>query len=565
MANHSVNFIPASASDGGFVNAAGGSNGPVPRGLVRSVKPGTPGSDRSVQPVVQGRDRAVNITQSSETSKGGGGNLSTIPIHQACKYVQSHGICQRVQALLPSGNMTSIMQTIAAFAASEGITTPFAVSLIKRCCNIDLSGGSDRYACYDNGTCHPDPNGQYSSLADCQRRCQPSSGDLPCTLINAGWCQKWTQAQGNPTAVQAEINNLATSLSISTTQANWLFTNCCPGVGDPCPPNPNSPFFTTDRFCESDYCVDGQGNPVANPHPDCVCCDDCPPSDQNSPFFTKPNFCNSDWCLDGQGNPSPNAHPDCRCCDDCPPTDQNSPFYTNPNEFCPQCGPNGGYAGHPDCKCCPTVSAHLPCNLILEGCADYQAYLDGTSPYTLPQILNQWVINLALPQMGSNTVTTQQVLDMFQRCCTPCQNFQDNGCCSKCDNANGDPTTNNVGGLPLMGPNHGCYSWCQQNQDCCPAANTSTATTRYRCDAGGCLACPPGTDPSICPHTEPNCNNSCGVPNNNIYSRASGPEPSPGGTLKQAGLGAGLFTLAVVGVGIVWFLSKVAKGGKEWS
>ena len=81
--------------------------------------------------------------------------------------------------------------------------------------------------------------------------------------------------------------------------------------------------------------------------------------------------------------------------------------------------------------------------------------------------------------MGGYTLTTSQVQDIITRCCTPanpCEGFQDNGCCNKCDGANGDPTNNNMGGYPLMTPNHPCYSWCQQNQQCCPSTGTGTGT-----------------------------------------------------------------------------------------
>tara|TARA_R110002020_G_scaffold432245_1_gene642293 strand:+ start:804 stop:2102 length:1299 start_codon:yes stop_codon:yes gene_type:complete len=51
-------------------------------------------------------------------------------------------------------------------------------------------------------------------------------------------------------------------------------------------------------------------NPCCSPPPN-----PCPPADQNSPFYTYANFCNSDWCVDAQGNPVAIPHPDCVCCD----------------------------------------------------------------------------------------------------------------------------------------------------------------------------------------------------------------------------------------------------------
>jgi len=78
--------------------------------------------------------------------------------------------------------------------------------------------------------------------------------------------------------------------------------------------------------------------------------------------------------------------------------------------------PNGQYLTEQDCViACPKVT--IPCTVIVEGCVDYQSYLAGTSPYTLPQLLSSWVTNLALPQMGGYVVTEQQVLELFQRCC----------------------------------------------------------------------------------------------------------------------------------------------------
>jgi len=87
----------------------------------------------------------------------------------------------------------------------------------------------------------------------------------------------------------------------------------------------------------------------------------CPPTDKNSPLYNTDNFCNSDWCVDGQGNPSQNAHPDCRCCDDTsvgtgddPCKDPNwvnlqwggnagQPNYNNgKNNYCDRCSAGNG-------------------------------------------------------------------------------------------------------------------------------------------------------------------------------------------------------------------------------
>ena len=80
--------------------------------------------------------------------------------------------------------------------------------------------------------------------------------------------------------------------------------------------------------------------------------------------------------------------------------------------------PNGQYLTEQSClRACPRVT--IPCTVIEEGCEDYRTYLNDPAgyPLTLQQLLDSWVINLALPQMGGYVVTPQQVLDLFQRCC----------------------------------------------------------------------------------------------------------------------------------------------------
>ena len=345
------------------------------------------------------------VMTSPLVESAGGRNLADIPQNQACKYVTAEGVCERYQGHIQNNDYASANQEIQTFATQENITFQESNTLIQVCCGFRGGTGTN------NGKCDEDlwvnmPNGVASGnqtwwgKANYCNRCAvnnnnssglASDGNLPAFLTSAapywnasqngknychcceddntgdytcetfkqisqqqqdGYCQKWKQAQGNPLAIQSEIQNLATILSISNSYAQWIFENCC---------------------------------------------DDCPPSDSNSPFYTTDNFCDSDWCVDGQGNPLPSAHPDCKCCpsnnNPCPPADPNSPFYTNPGEFCISCGPGQGYANHPDCQCC-----------------DNQA-------------------------------------DVL----------------------------------------------------------------RYRCDAGGCLQCPPGTPASVCPHNESTCANSCGT------------------------------------------------------
>ena len=339
-------------------------------------------------------------------------NLADIPQHQACKYVSSEGVCERYGAHIQNNDSSAANQEIQDFATQENITFQQANTLIQICCGY--RGGTSNVGKCDEDLWVNMPQGVASGnqtwwgKSNYCNRCAVSSsnttglasdGNLPVFLTSAapywnasqngknycqcceddnigdytcetfkqlsqqqqdGYCQKWKQAQGNPLAIQSEIQNLATILSISNSYAQWIFENCC---------------------------------------------DDCPPSDLNSPFYTTDLFCESDWCVDGQGNPLPSAHPDCKCCpsnnNPCPPSDPNSPFYTNPGEFCGNCGPGQGYANHPDCQCC-----------------DNQA-------------------------------------DVL----------------------------------------------------------------RYRCDAGGCLQCTPGSPASACPYTEPTCGNNCGRSNNSQSKR----------------------------------------------
>jgi len=57
---------------------------------------------------------------------------------------------------------------------------------------------------------------------------------------------------------------------------------------------------------------------------------------------------------------------------------------------------------------------------------------------------------------------------------------------------------------------------------------TPCVSASYRCDAGGCLQCPPGVSASACPHTEPTCNNSCMTPTSNIPTPSYRKSPGRG-------------------------------------
>jgi hypothetical protein len=304
------------------------------------------------------------------TNSGGRQTLADIPQSQACKYVASEGVCERYGAHIQNNDYSAANQEIQDFATQENITFQQANVLIQVCCGYRGTNNNTGKCDEDLWSSMPDgvanvPNQTWWGKADYCQRCAvdnnnptglASDGNLPVFLTSSapywnpnpngknycqcceddntgdytceifqqltqqqrdGYCQKWKQAQGNPLAIQSEIQNLATILSISNSYAQWIFENCC---------------------------------------------------------------------------------------DDCPPSDPNSPFYTNPGEFCGNCGPGQYYANHPDCQCC--------------------------------------------------------------------------------DNS-----------------------------------TTTTAIDRYRCDAGGCLQCTPGSPASACPYTEPTCGNNCGRSNNSQSKR----------------------------------------------
>jgi hypothetical protein len=264
-------------------------------------------------------------------------------------------------------------------------------------------------------------------------------------------CKEYSAAylSGNMVLMNSIASQVSSIYNTSVGQARILLAErcLCQGLtigGEPCPPSdPNSPFYTTDRFCETDWCVDGQGNPLPNAHPDCRCCDDntgtvsdipcgslgdreadlcksyqnalssgsqvsmnmvvtlvasylsissqeasaylkrccldvqtgepCPPSDPNSPFFTTDNFCNSDWCVDGQGNPLPNAHP--------------------------------------DCICCPTDNSTIPCKYVrAEGvCQKYWSHMNNNDAQAAMQEVNQFALN--------EGISTPAAYALVLKCC----------------------------------------------------------------------------------------------------------------------------------------------------
>lgn len=387
---------------------------------------------------------------------GDGNSLINIPLHQACKYITSHGICQTYQAHINNGDGQAAMQAVSTFANQESIPVPSAYNLVLQCCG-------------DNPITAPN-----------------------CDVIQNGWCQKYSQAQasGNPAQIQTEIQNLATAYAITTQVALDLFTNCCSdnSGGEPCPPSdPNSPFYTTDQFCNSDYCNYG------NNHPDCRCCDNG--SNTNTGELDVSPWCNEyviavdsadfsgmqtiisavtttfsiswiqasqllyDQCVcpdNGTGN---TGNPDCK--------DKNwlsMPLGTSSSgqkkNYCERCAGQSGvssanqgnfpvdiYGGNWQynansgtnyCSCCEDTNTNTQADILryrcdAGGCLQCPA---GTSASVCPHT----------ESTCANSCSTN-----------PCDDFQDNGCCAKCD--------------PYITQGHPCYDFCQQYGDCCSGSN----------------------------------------------------------------------------------------------
>ena len=282
------------------------------------------------------------------------------------------------------------------------------------------------------------------------------------------YCKRYSAAylSGSGGVMDTIASTVASMYNIGVPQAKILLAERCLcngltiGSTEPCPPaNTNSPFYTTDRFCETDWCVDGQGNPLPNAHPDCECCptvtggefpcdripagicikfqdafpagvnsiamqgvvntfqvaanlsnisysdayaillrccedgqtgEPCPPANPNSPFYTTDRFCETDWCVDGQGNPLPNAHPDCRCCDD-----------------------NTG------------TGSDIPCRYVIaEGiCQKYWSHMNNNDAQSAMQEVNQFALN--------EGISTPAAYALVLKCCGDGVVLQDDFSCER--------------------------------------------------------------------------------------------------------------------------------------
>jgi len=145
-------------------------------------------------------------TSGSTSGTSRGPNLGQLPLHQACKYVQSEGVCERVYAHVSNNDMTAAMQEISAFAVQENITAAIAYSLIKQCCGFDIGG---------------------------------TSTDFPCEDVSQGWCQKYQQALPygvNSTNMQGTVNGFISyantfGYTLTYNEAYNTLVRCCEGVG----------------------------------------------------------------------------------------------------------------------------------------------------------------------------------------------------------------------------------------------------------------------------------------------------------------------------------------------
>jgi len=452
------------------------------------------------------------------------------------------------------------------------------------------------------------------------------------------YCNRYSAAylSGSGGVMDTIASTVASMYNIGISQAKILLAERCLcngltiGSTEPCPPaNPNSPFYTTDRFCETDWCVDGQGNPLPNAHPDCRCCDDNTGTGSNIPckYVRAEGVCQKYWsymnnndaqaamqevnqfalnegistpaayalvlkCCDDSGlgefscervsqdwctkfhaafpfgkqsqNMQGTVNPFIgyasgfgytltydqaydillRCCGDGTSTGNNpceDPNWTNlqwggtigqanynggKNNYCDRCSTNSQGASFPViwqngqwqydpingtnyCECCPPpviINPDIPCGSLNEEEAICSQYLQALA--TTNSIMLNNVITMVATELG---ITNSQALAYLERCCgisaSPCEGFQDNGCCGKCDNANGNPNNGNTGGLPMTS-GHPCYNWCQKWGSCCPGSNATNTGTA----AGGVTQAPVLPAPTMPTQVQSNNNNNIAIP-----------------------------------------------------
>lgn len=158
-------------------------------------------------------------------------------------------------------------------------------------------------------------------------------------------------------------------------------------------------------------------------------------------------------------------------------------------------GYQGGYQGHPDVGYGVNSgglldpNTGLPCSAVFGGCPD-----GGVIP--------------GAPPGGPITWPSSEI----SGCLSPTANNYnpaatiDDGSCSW------ENTGDDIYGC--MDNNATNYNQLATIPEISPTDSGDPCTypvSRYRCDSGGCLECPPGTSESVCPHLEDTCADSCGV------------------------------------------------------
>ena len=93
--------------------------------------------------------------------------------------------CKPLTNQTNGGNMVAVNATMTSISQQYGVSLTDVQAMFTKCCGDDT--GRTRYSCYDDGTCHPDPNGQYATMADCQKNCGPR-GDTRYSCYDDGNC-----------------------------------------------------------------------------------------------------------------------------------------------------------------------------------------------------------------------------------------------------------------------------------------------------------------------------------------------------------------------------------------
>ena len=145
-----------------------------------------------------------------------------------CKALQPY--CNPLKNQTQAGNMAAVNGIMTNIASQYGVSIADVQAMFKKCCFDDgTSGGDTRYTCYDDGTCNPDPNGQYASLADCQKECGPrGSGTLDCERI-LPYCEQIDALVANNQSQQLQtlMNSLAQQFGVTYNDVKSAYLRCC--------------------------------------------------------------------------------------------------------------------------------------------------------------------------------------------------------------------------------------------------------------------------------------------------------------------------------------------------